>query len=82
LRVALPGVFAGTLLVFIPAAGDFVNSELLGSEKTVMIGNVIERNFGRDFFRPELSALSFMLMAIILIGVLVYARALGTEDLV
>lgn len=82
LRVALPGVFAGTLLVFIPAAGDFVNSELLGSEKTVMIGNVIERNFGRDFFRPELSALSFTLMAIILIGVLIYARALGTDELV
>jgi spermidine/putrescine transport system permease protein len=82
LRVALPGVFAGTLLVFIPAAGDFVNSELLGSEKTIMIGNVIEQNFGRDFFRPELSALSFMLMAIILIGVLIYSRALGTEELV
>jgi spermidine/putrescine transport system permease protein len=82
LRIALPGVFAGTLLTFIPAAGDFVNSELLGSERTTMIGNVIEQNFGREFFRPELSALSFMLMAIILIGVLVYARALGTEELV
>jgi spermidine/putrescine transport system permease protein len=81
-RVALPGVFAGTLLTFIPAAGDFVNSDLLGSERTIMIGNVIEQNFGRDFFRPELSALSFMLMAIILIGVIIYARVLGTEDLV
>ena len=46
-----------------------------------MIGNIIEQNFGKEFFRPELSALSFMLMAIILIGVLIYARALGTEDL-
>jgi spermidine/putrescine transport system permease protein len=81
LRLSLPGVFAGTLLTFIPAAGDFVNSELLGSDRTVMIGNVIEQNFGKEFFRPELSALSFMLMAIILIGVIVYARALGTEDL-
>jgi spermidine/putrescine transport system permease protein len=81
-RVALPGVFAGTLLTFIPAAGDFVNSDLLGGDRTIMIGNVIEQNFGREFFRPELSALSFVLMAIILIGVLIYARVLGTEDLV
>ena len=80
--MALPGVFAGTLLTFIPAAGDFVNSDLLGGDRTIMIGNVIEQNFGREFFRPELSALSFMLMAIILIGVIIYSRALGTEDLV
>ncbi|MBU6329627.1 MAG: ABC transporter permease [Acidobacteria bacterium] len=81
LPLSLPGLFAGTLLTFIPAAGDFVNSELLGSERTVMIGNIIEKNFGKEFFRPELSALSFMLMAIILIGVIVYARILGTEEL-
>jgi spermidine/putrescine transport system permease protein len=81
LPLSLPGLFAGTLLTFIPAAGDFVNSELLGSERTVMIGNIIEKNFGKEFFRPELSALSFMLMAIILVGVIIYARLLGTEDL-
>lgn len=82
LPLSLPGLFAGTLLTFIPAAGDFVNSELLGSERTIMIGNIIEKNFGKEFFRPELSALSFMLMAMILVGVILYARALGTEDLV
>ena len=81
LPLSLPGLFAGTLLTFIPAAGDFVNSELLGSERTVMIGNIIEKNFGKEFFRPQLSALSFMLMAIILVGVIIYARVLGTEDL-
>ena len=81
LRLSLPGLFAGTLLTFIPAAGDFVNSELLGSDRTVMIGNIIEKNFGKEFFRPELSALSFLLMAVILIGVAVYARLLGTEDI-
>jgi spermidine/putrescine transport system permease protein len=81
LRLSLPGLFAGTLLTFIPAAGDFVNSEMLGSDRTVMIGNIIEKNFGKEFFRPELSALSFMLMAMILIGVLVYARLLGTEEI-
>ncbi|MEX1217603.1 MAG: ABC transporter permease [Acidimicrobiales bacterium] len=81
-RLSLPGLFAGTLLTFIPAAGDFVNSELLGSDRTVMIGNIIEKNFGKEFFRPELSALSFMLMAIILVGVIFYARILGTEEIV
>ena len=81
LRLSLPGLFAGTLLTFIPAAGDFVNSELLGSDRTVMIGQIIEKNFGKEFFRPELSALSFMLMALILVGVIVYARLLGTEEI-
>ena len=82
LRLSLPGLFAGTLLTFIPAAGDFVNAELLGSDRQTMIGNIIERNFAKEFFRPELSALSFMLMAMILVGVLLYARILGTEELV
>ena len=81
LRLSLPGLFAGTLLTFIPAAGDFVNSELLGSDRTVMIGQIIEKNCGKEFFRPELSALSFMLMAMILVGVIVYARLLGTEEI-
>ncbi len=81
-RLSLPGLFAGTLLTFIPAAGDFVNAELLGSDRQTMIGNIIERNFAKEFFRPELSALSFMLMALILGGVLLYARILGTEELV
>ena len=81
LRLSLPGLFAGTLLTFIPAAGDFVNSELLGSDRTVMIGQILEKNFGKEFFRPELSALSFMLMAMILGGVIVYARLLGTEEI-
>ena len=82
LRLSLPGVFAGSLLVFIPASGDFVNSELLGTEKTLMIGNIIEKNFLREEFRPGISALSFVLMVLILVGVLIYARLLGTEDLV
>jgi len=81
LPLSLPGVFAGSLLTFIPAAGDFVNSELLGSERTNMIGNIIERNFQKEVFRPGMSALSFVLMAVILVGVLIYARLLGTEDL-
>lgn len=80
--LSVSGVFAGSLLTFIPAAGDFVNVEFIGSERQTMIGNVIEKNFTKAFFRPELSALSFVLMAMILVAVLVYAKLLGTEDLV
>ncbi|MDP2013735.1 MAG: ABC transporter permease [Actinomycetota bacterium] len=80
--LSMPGVVAGTLLTFIPAAGDFINAELLGSAKDRMIGNVIQTNFieFRDY--PTASALSFALMAAILILVFGYIRRSGTEDLV
>jgi spermidine/putrescine transport system permease protein len=81
LPLSLPGVFAGTLLTFIPAAGDFVNAELLGSPSTRMIGNVIQSRFLTLNDYPVASALSFMLMAGILLAVAVYARLLGTEQL-
>src|SRR5918911_1653809 len=79
LPLSLPGVFAGTLLTFIPAAGDFINAQLLGTPRQYMIGNVIQSQFlaVRDY--PSAASLSFVLMAMILTGVLVYARALGTE---
>lgn len=80
--LSMPGVVAGTLLTFIPAAGDFINAELLGSAKDRMIGNVIQTNFieFRDY--PTASALSFVLMAAILILVFGYICRSGTEDLV
>jgi len=80
--LSMPGVVAGTLLTFIPAAGDYINAELLGSTKDKMIGNAIQTNFieFRDY--PMASALSFILMAAILIIVTVYIRRAGTEDLV
>jgi spermidine/putrescine transport system permease protein len=81
LPLSLPGVFAGTLLTFIPAAGDFVNAELLGNPSTRMIGNVIQSRFLTLNDYPVASALSFMLMAGILLAVAVYARLLGTEQL-
>jgi spermidine/putrescine transport system permease protein len=79
--LSLPGVVAGTLLTFIPAAGDYINAELLGSTKDRMIGNVIQTNFieFRDY--PTASALSFVLMAAILVMVFTYIRRAGTEDL-
>jgi spermidine/putrescine transport system permease protein len=82
LPLSIPGLLAGSLLVFIPAAGDFINAEYLGSTQTTMIGNVIQQQFlvVKDY--PAAAALSMVLMAIILAGVLMYTRALGTEDLV
>jgi spermidine/putrescine transport system permease protein len=79
--LALPGVFAGSILTFIPTMGDYVNAELLGSPQTKMIGNVIQGRFLQLNDYPVASALSFTLMAGILIAVLIYARALGTEEL-
>jgi spermidine/putrescine transport system permease protein len=81
LPLALPGVLAGSLLTFIPAVGDFINSELLGSTNTTMIGQVIQFEFQNSFDFPTGSALSFVLMSAILLGVFLYARALGTEEL-
>jgi spermidine/putrescine transport system permease protein len=79
--LSLPGVFAGSLLTFIPAVGDFVNAELLGDPRSQMIGNVIQARFLEITDYPMASALSFILMAAIIIGVLLYARVLGTEEL-
>jgi len=81
LPLSLPGVFAGSLLTFIPAVGDYVNAELLGNPDTTMIGNVIQNQFLTQNNYPTASALSFLLMAGILIAVAVYARLLGTEEL-
>jgi spermidine/putrescine transport system permease protein len=77
--LSLPGVFAGTLLTFIPAAGDFINAELLGTPRQQMIGNVIQSRFKEVADYPQAAALSFVLMAGILVLVLIYARAVGSE---
>ena len=81
LPLSIPGVFAGTLLTFIPAAGDFVNSLYLGSPNTTMIGNSIQDQFLVQNNVPLASAMSFVLMFIITVFVIVYSRFFGTEDL-
>lgn len=81
LPLSLPGVFAGSLLTFIPAAGDFVNAKLLGGTGDLMIGNVIQSKFLVLLDFPAAAALSFVLMASILVAVVLYARLLGTEEL-
>jgi spermidine/putrescine transport system permease protein len=78
--LSLPGVFAGVLMTFVPASSDYVNSSVLGSSSTTMIGQVIQSQYLTSQNYPTASALSFTLMAILLIGIFVYARMLGTED--
>jgi spermidine/putrescine transport system permease protein len=82
LPLSMPGVVAGTLLTFIPAAGDYVNAAILGSPNTKMLGNVIESRYFKIVDYPTAAALSFTLMAAILILVTLYIRKAGTEELV
>jgi len=81
LPLALPGLFAGSLLTFIPATGDFINAALLGTPRQYMIGNVIQSKFLVILDYPTAAALSFILMTFILVGIFVYARLLGARNL-
>jgi spermidine/putrescine transport system permease protein len=81
LPLSAPGVVAGTLLTFIPASGDYVNAEFLGSSNSQMIGNVIQSLYLKQREYPAAAALSFVLMAIILVVVLIYIRFAGSEAL-
>jgi len=81
--LSMPGVVAGTLLTFIPASGDYINSTLLGQgARTSMVGNIIDSAFLVRLAYPLAAALSFMLMAIIVVLVVIYVRRAGTEELV
>jgi spermidine/putrescine transport system permease protein len=80
--LSLAGVVAGTLLTFIPAAGDYINDQLLGNPETRMIGNVIQNLFTDAQDYPTAGALSVILMALIVTMVIFYVRRAGTEDLV
>jgi spermidine/putrescine transport system permease protein len=80
LPLSFPGIFAAIILTFVPATGDYVNSSVLGSAKTTMIGQIIQTKFLVEFNYPEAAALSVLLMIGMLILALIYARLLGTED--
>jgi spermidine/putrescine transport system permease protein len=82
LPLSMPGLVAGTLLTFIPACGDYINSKLLGSTNTTMIGQVIDGQFLRVLDYPTAAALSFVLMVTIVVLVALYVRRAGTEELV
>lgn len=78
--LSLPGIFAGVVITFVPVASDYVNATILGGAKNTMIGTVIQNAYLRDQQPPTATALSFTLMAILLVGIFAYARALGAED--
>ncbi|OHV40073.1 ABC transporter permease [Pseudofrankia sp. EUN1h] len=80
LPLSMPGVFAGVLLTFVPATSDYVNASILGGTGDTMIGNIIQTTFLTNADYPLASAISFILMVILLIGIFVYARVLGTRD--
>jgi spermidine/putrescine transport system permease protein len=82
LPLSMPGIVAGTLLTFIPAAGDYINAQLLGNANTSMIGNVIDGQFLRVLDYPIAAALSVSLMVTIVVLVALYVRKAGTEELV
>ena len=81
LPLSAPGIVAGTLLTFIPAAGDFINAALLGTPNQAMIGNVIQSKFLESLDYPGAASLAFVLMGLILVTLLVYARVVGSERL-
>jgi spermidine/putrescine transport system permease protein len=80
LPLSLPGIFAGVVITFVPVTSDYVNAHILGGPTNTMIGNVIQNLYLTNQQYPQASALSFVLMAALLVGLFIYARALGTED--
>jgi spermidine/putrescine transport system permease protein len=81
LPLSVPGIFAGVLLTFVPAMGDYVNASILGGTKNVMIGNIIQLEYLTNLHYPIASAMSFILMVAMMIGILAYARVLGARSL-
>ncbi|HEY0318323.1 MAG TPA: ABC transporter permease [Solirubrobacterales bacterium] len=81
LPLSAPGIVAGTLLTFIPAAGDYVNAQFLGGTSNQMIGNVIQSLYLKQTDYPAAAALSFVLMALIMTVVVLYIRFAGSEAL-
>ena len=80
LPLSFPGVFAAVILTFVPATGDYINSEVLGNSRTFMIGQIIQSKFLHENQYPDAAALSVVLMIGMLVLALIYARVLGTED--
>jgi spermidine/putrescine transport system permease protein len=81
LPLSAPGIVAGTLLTFIPASGDYINAQFLGSASNQMIGNVIQALYLKQSDYPAAAALSFVLMALIMVMVIIYIRFAGSEAL-
>ena len=80
LPLSMPGVFAAVLLTFVPVASDYVNAQILGGPKNTMVGTAIETEYFTNLNYPTAASLSFILMGVLLVGIFIYARALGTDD--
>ncbi len=80
--LSLPGVVSGTLLTFIPACGDYINADLLGTPNQYMIGNRIQSAFLIEHNYPLAATLSVILMLIVVLMVIAYVRKAGTEELI
>jgi len=81
LPLAVPGIFAAFLLTFVPASGDYVNAAILGGTNTVMIGQVIQKKFLEASDYPAASALSMVLLVLMLVGIAAYAKFLGSRTI-
>jgi len=79
LPLSLPGVAAGSLLVFIPSLGAFLTPDLLGGAKTMMLGNLVQNQFGAARNWPFGSAISFALMLVVFVGLLAWLRVRDAE---
>lgn len=76
-----PGLWAGTLLVLLPATGQFVIPDLLGGAKTVLLGNAVQQQFGPSLDWPFGSAIAMLGLAAVLSGLWVHARRTGNRNL-
>jgi spermidine/putrescine transport system permease protein len=81
LPLSIPGIFASFLLTFVPGVGDYVEASILGGTHNTMIGNIIQLQFLDNFQYPLASALSVILMGVLVIGIVAYARALGARSI-
>jgi spermidine/putrescine transport system permease protein len=79
LPLTLPGIVSGSILVFVPSFGAFVTPDLLGGGKADMVGNLIQQQFGSASDWPFGSAISTVLMAMMLLGTIIYFRSLRSE---
>ncbi len=77
----LPGIAAGAVLVFIPSLGNFIVPDLLGGAKVLMIGNLVEQQFLSARNWPFGSALSVMIMLVMLLLIVFYLRRIGRSEI-
>jgi spermidine/putrescine transport system permease protein len=81
LPLSIPGIFASFLLTFVPGVGDYVEASILGGTHNTMIGNIIQLQFLDNFNYPLASALSVLLMLVLIVGIIAYGKVLGARSI-